>query len=140
MIVLGSWSRHSSPRSIRGASPVCPFRARREGGESADPSRLARVGGSAIAAEPAAGPTQRGLGALPEARSILDAEAPEVLEAAVERDLAHHLPRGREERLAGELEAPLPEELHRGIAAVRPEPSLDGPGTDAGQRREVGQG
>ena len=85
----------------------------------------------------------RVLRALSEARAVVDAEAPEMSEAALhrhQRDARCRVDRAPEEALACTLEAPRAQELHRRAALPATEARLDGAHAPPGQRRELGEG
>src|SRR5262249_55095841 len=91
----------------------------------------------------ARGAAPRLLRALPEARAVIDAEAPEMSEAALhrhQRDARCRVSRAAEEALACMLEAPRAQELHRGAAAPATEARLDGPHAPPRHRRQLGEG
>src|SRR5262245_31273926 len=90
----------------------------------------------------AGGAAPRFLRALPETRAVVDAEAPEVSEAALhrhQRDARCRIARAAQEALACFLEAPRAQELHRRAAAPATEARLDGSHAHARKCREIGE-
>src|SRR5262245_24178323 len=130
----------SAAASIRVAQRRQPF-AWRPGALLAPAISICGLGGRRGLV--AGGAAPRFLRALPEARAVVDAEAPEVSEAALhrhQRDARCRVAPAAEEALACMLEAPRAQELHRRAAAPATEARLDGAHAHPGQCREIGEG